>query len=567
MHHSNGHPTQRRTPLLVIAAVTTAALALTGCAPGNDEQPQSGGIAVVSLVGEPGVLNPFFNTESSALISEAFVIEPLFTLLQNGTHEATLAASVPTIDNGGVSEDGLEITFELRDGITWSDGEPFTAEDLAFTVDVAQNPDAAALPSPEYASITGTEVIDDLTLKVTLSKPELGYLELFRTTLPKHRFTSSAIGLDDPLVRLPLGTGPFVFDEWRSGDEIILSANENYWLDPNLPHLDGVTIKITPDQQTATAGFLAGDYDTMFFISGGDFPAIAEAVEEGAPFHLQIDKQQPGFVEYLWLNHSDQGNPAVGHPVLSDPAVREAIDLGIDRETIVNELLDGMGVLSGAFISSGFGSVWRSATKYDPQAAADVLEDAGWVLGPDGVRERDGVRASLRFQTISGDQDRVLYQQVIQQNLADLGIELTIDNVPAGQIFAPYEAGGLLATGDYDIIMSRDGRYADPGLWVYTFASISIPSEENGGQGFTYSHWRNAEYDELGYLASITLDFDERAALLAQIDELFVSERVAIPVFATVLGLAWSTSLEGVEARYWSGIWATDGTAHWSLAR
>ncbi|GAA1852239.1 peptide ABC transporter substrate-binding protein [Microbacterium koreense] len=546
--------------------VAAVSLVLTGCgASSSGEEASSGGIAVVGLVGEPGVLNPMFISEDSALVSESFVMEPLFTLMADGTFAPTLAAEVPTVGNGGVSEDGLEITYTLREGITWSDGEDFTTEDLAFTVEVAQDAEGAALPIPEYSSIVDVEVVDDLTLTLTLSQPELGYLQLFAQTLPAHRFDTTAIQLDDPLVRMPLGTGPFVFEEWRSGDEIILTANEDYWRDPELPHLDGVTVKITPDQQTATAGFIAGDYDTLFFISSGDFPVIESAVDDGAPIEFQLDTHFPGYVEYLWLNHSDQGSADQGHPVLSDPAVREAIDRGIDREAIVDDLLGGYGVLTGAFLSSGFGSVQRDATAYDPEGAAAVLDEAGWAVGADGIREKDGVRASLRFQTISGDQDRVLYQQLIQQNMADIGIELIIENVEAGRLFDSFAGGGLLATGDYDIAMSRDGRYADPGLWVYTFTSLSIPTEENGGDGFTYSHWRNAEYDELGYVASTTLDPDARAEVLAEIDELFVTERVAIPIYATVLGLAWNESLQGVESDFWTGIWATDGTAEWSL--
>src|SRR5690606_33601345 len=143
--------------------------------------------------------------------------------------------------------------------------------------------------------------------------------------------------------------------------------------------------------------------------------------------------------------------------------------------------------LTGAFIYAGWAALDMPVTPYDPDKANEILDAAGWQRGSDGIREKDGVRASLRFQTIAGDQTRELYQQLIQQNMKDIGIELKIENVPSTTIFGSYQEGGLLARGNYDIVMSRDGYEVDPADWAAVFTSDSIPSEENPG-GFTYCH-------------------------------------------------------------------------------
>src|SRR5690606_24104738 len=130
----------------------------------------------------------------------------------------------------------------------------------------------------------------------------------------------------------------------------------------------------------------------------------------------------------------------------------------------------------------------------DPAHAEKVLDKAGWVLGDDGVRVKDGVRASVLYQTIAGDQTRVLYQQIIQQNLADIGIEVKIENAQSDTIFGTKADGGLLANGNFDIAMSRAGRSSDPYSWVEVLTTENIPVEE-GATGYSYTWWSNARFD------------------------------------------------------------------------
>lgn len=548
------------------ATAAIAALALGACTTDGSTEPDpagaAGGNAIVALIQEPGIFSPLFTTQSGAELAYAFTLEPMFLSKPDGTYEPYLAEEIPTIENGGVSEDGTVIEYTIREGVTWSDGEPFTADDLAFTLEAVQNPDGEIVNSAEYAQVESWEVVDERSLSVTMASPVPNYLELFNQVLPEHRFDDSAVSAEHPDARLPLGTGPFVFDEWNSGSEAILSANEQYWGESG-PLLDGVVISMVPDAQNAINGFIDGDYDTVAYVFAGDMAQLLEAEADGAPISV-VQSDQLGFVEWLWINHSDQGDPSTPHPVLGDLAVRQAMNQAIDRQAIIDEVLDGVGSLTGSFVYAGTGSVESEPPAFDPDAAAQLLDEAGWVVGDDGVREKDGVRASLRFTTIAGDQVRGLYQQLIQQNLADIGIEVVIENLPSNSIFDPRAEGGILGLGDFDLMMSRDGYYPDPQAWIDIWTTSFIPSDENP-DGFSYAFRSDPEFDALADAARTEVDLEARNELIAQINDRFVDNVIAIPLYASGVGYVFSDALGDVSIDTWDGPWSTASTLTWSL--
>lgn len=550
-----------------VAAGFAAALVLAGCSSPAADTPDAttGGIAVVALTQEPGMLSPMFSTQSGSNLTYAFVVESLFTTLDTGERVPNLAAEVPTKENGLVSEDGLTVTYKLLEGITWSDGEAFTADDLAFTIDVTKQPETLAILDTEYSSIASYEVIDPQTIAVTFTATQPNFLNLFKQVLPKHRFDGPNIAADNPELREPTGTGPFKISEWISGDEIGFVRNENYWRTDAQPQLDGVTVKINPDLTTAVNGFTRGEFDLVFGMTAGDLDEVAEAVESGAPITLNEKPKSTGYVEWLWLNNSDKGQLGTPHPVLGDPTVREAIDLAIDREGVLNDVLGGFGTLSNSLVYAGFGGELTKTAPHDPKRAQQILEGAGWKLGSDGVREKDGVRASVKFQTISGDEVRALYQQVIQQNLKEVGIETIIENVPSNLMFGDAKDGGLLATGAHDIMMSRAGKLPDPTEWMVEFESKRIPSGPDSS-GYSYAWWSNAEYDALVATVASEMDPEARAEAVHKANKLFADERPAIPIYAAPTAWAWSTNLTGVTDDAWNGPWDTTSSVNWALA-
>ncbi len=537
--------------------------------PTSEAEPQAptenpiprGGRAVIALIQEPGQLSQFFNVQTGSFVS-TLAVERLFVADASGNWVPILASEVPTLENGGLSTDFLTVTYKLKPDIKWSDGEPFTADDLVFTYDVYKDPNSTTQAPPAYSFIESVTALDPLTVEVKMNTINPDYLALWEAVLPKHKFSSTAVTQEDPLALIPMGTGPFIITEWKTGDQIVLDRNPHY-RDPEKPYLDGITIKITPDREATIAGFRAGQFDYVFFLAGGDLAAIKSAEDAGEPVHLDIT--QGGMqAEFLWFNMSDNGDLTKPHPILGDPAIREAIDFGIDRQSIVDNVLGGFGTLTGSFIYAGWASTNQPPTPYDPEYAKTVLDAAGWVPGSDGIRVKDGTRASLRFQTIAGDTTRELYQQVIQQNMKDIGIELKIENVPSNTLFGGYSEGGLIQVGNYDIVMSRDGFFLDPIEWVSYFTTSWIPSAESP-DGWTYAHWSNPQFDQLSDDAAASLDLETRQKSYNQIDTIFRENRVALPLYQAPRFTAWGTRLQGVTWDYFNSRLIFLSAADWYI--
>lgn len=522
-------------------------------------QSEEGGAIVVSLIQEPGQLNEFFNAQSGSFIS-VLAVEPLFTFDANGEPVPILASEVPSLENGGISEDSLTITYRIRQGITWSDGEPFTAEDLAFTFDVYRDPESTTLAGGAYDAIESVNVVDELTAEVKMSVINPGYLDLWDTVLPKHKFDSTAVTQDHEQARIPLGTGPFVIAAWNNGDEIVFERNENY-REPGQPILDRVTVKITPERETAVSGFLNGEFDYVYFLTTADLPRLSDAIDDGVPIEIEI-LDGGGSVEFMFLNQTMNGDPSVPHPVLGDPAVREAMDHGIDRQIIIDEILGGYGSLSGAIIFAGWAGEHIDTAPFDPDRANAILDDAGWVQGSDGVREKDGVRASLRFQTVTNDLTRELYQQVIQQNMKDIGIEIQIQNVPSTTLLASWSEGGVVARGDWDIFMVRDGNDIDPLDWAGIFKTDAIPGEDNpSGQSRTF--YSNPELDAILDQAASTLDQESRRELYSQANEIFARDRPALPLYRQTSAVTYASALKGFNLDIYSYTYVLYSANQW----
>ena len=520
-----------------------------------------GGRAVIALIQEPGQLSQFFNAQSGSFVS-TLVVEPLFVANAAGTYLPVLASEVPTLQNGDLSADFLTVTYKIKPGIKWSDCEPFTSDDIVFTYDVYKNPASTTQAPPAYSFIDSVTAIDPLTVQVKMKSINPGYLTLWQAVLPKHKFTSTAVTQTDPLALIPMGTGPFMITSWKTGDEIVLDRNPNY-RDPEKPYLDGITIKITPDRDATIAAFRAGQFDYVTFLTTGDLATVKKSADAGEPIHLEISKSGMT-AEFLWFNMSNNGDLTKPHPVLGDPAIREAIDYGIDRQSIVDNILGGFGTLTGSFIYSGWAATNVPPTPYDPAHAKAVLDAAGWVPGSDGIRVKNGVRASLKFQTIAGDTTRELYQQLIQQNMKDIGIELKIQNVPSNTLFGGYSDGGLIQVGNYDIVMSRDGYFLDPIEWVSYFTTSGIPNAQSP-DGWTYAHWSNPQFDQLAIEAAASLDPSVRQPLYNQIDQIFRDTRLALPLYQAPRFNAWSTRLHGVTWDYFNPYQIFLSSADWYI--
>jgi peptide/nickel transport system substrate-binding protein len=289
-------------------------------------------------------------------------------------------------------EGGLAWVFELREGVLWSDGEPFDAADVAFTFnDVVLNADLGAQSASQYSSIDAVEVIDDLTVRFVLNTPFSAlpyYLASFAGILPEHVLA----GAENPLTvasfnkQSPVTTGPFKVAEFVPGSYVRLEPNELHWA--GAPKLAGMIFRIIPDPNTQVAQALAGELDIVTRLSA----SLAEGIERSP--RLEVLRQSQNLFYWIALNQDD--------PRFTDPVVRQALLMALDREAMIDAVLEGYGQVATGPVAPLLGALYNgdvATYPYDPEGAAALLEEAGWVLNADGVREKDGETLAFPMET------------------------------------------------------------------------------------------------------------------------------------------------------------------------
>ena len=473
--------------------------------------PKPGGTLKIAIYQEPGNLNPYLNTQTVGSVVRNTIFNGLVRANEKGEYVADLAAEVPTTQNGGVSADGKTVIFKLRKDVKWHDGKPFTAADVKFTFDVIMDGSNPVTSRSGYRDIESLTIKDDATVEIKFKNFYAPFVTLFGAILPAHPFGGSTSIEKSDYNRKPIGTGPFKFIEWVSGDHITVGKNPDFYV-KGKPYLDQVIFRVTPSREVGIAQLKTGEVDVVWNLIEAQIPEF-----DG---NAEVDVwAKPGLgVERLVLNFSSPsgdkaGDPSTKHPVLSDPKVREAIDIGINKKVIVDKLLYGKTTVGSSPLSSGWAAPKIAPSEYAPDKAKKLLDDAGWKPGPDGVRVKDGVKAALTYQTTSGDKLRELAQQVIQEQLKDIGIALEIKNIPSASLLGTWGDNAPRAKGTFDINMWTTSPGIDPHshLFIY-YHSSQIPTEANKGEGQNYSRLKDAEVDKALDEAGSVPDQEKRKA-------------------------------------------------------
>ncbi len=498
---------------------------------------------------EPEGLNPFFHIQTVSRIVRSRMLEGLFRVAPDGTVVPVLAAEVPTVANGGVSEDGRTVTVKLKRDVVWSDGTPFTAKDVVFTWEVVMDDRNPVASRAGYDLIEDISTPDDFTVVMRFRQPYAPYLTLFsirHAVLPRHVFNGNTDLSQAAFNRMPeVGTGPFKFVRWESGAFIELEKNPMYRGAPDKPRLDKLIYTIVPARETAIQQLKTGQVDAMWNLLETQ---IAEL--QGVP-DIRLLITPSANLEYLGLNLSDPRSedpnnpgytdPNKPHPILGDPRVRRAIELAIDKQAIVDALFGGLTTVAVSPISPFH---WAhnpelKPSEYNPEKAKQLLEEAGWTPGPGGVRVKDGVRLDLRIMTTTGDQIRLQTEQIIQRYLLEVGINLQIVNVPSQVLFSK---SGPLQTGDYDIAEDTWGPDFDPADFLtILFHSRSIPP--NGWNFFRINDPNIDKHIELGNSA-IGLEARRPHYQIAQ--KLILDTGAYIPLYNRSLIDAFHDHVKGV---------------------
>lgn len=519
-------------------------LLLFSAACGNKPAPQDlqkkspvtpGGRLVFASSYEPNTLNPLLSDLVSAKEVASLVFSGLVRMNDKGEWFADLAADVPSLQNGGVSADGRAVTYRLRQNVLWHDGAPFTADDVVFTWQVIMNPKNNIVTREGYDQILSVEAADKYTVLVKFRRPYPPYLTLFPAILPRHLLQAADFA-KTPFHRAPVGTGPFVFKQWRIGEDITLDANPKYHL--GKPVLDSILYRIIPDLNVLLTQIKAGQID---IVSGLDL-AYLEQIKA-------MDGVRPVFSPTLVWEHLDLN---LDSPLLRDVQVRTAIALGLDRQAIINAALKGTAPVAAAdqaVFSWGCNPALQPSAR-NLTAARETLIQAGWKPGTDNIFVKDGRKLAFSLVTTSGNKAREIAAQVIVQQLKEAGMEVSLRLIDPKQLFSTVLPGRRFDAAMYAWQLGPDPD--NRGLWH----SRSIPAAHNQYDGKNYSGWRNPEVDNLTDQAFQTMDVKARQHMYYRVQELMLQDWPAIPLyFRTELGVVKNNVMNYQPAVNGGALW------------
>jgi peptide/nickel transport system substrate-binding protein len=442
-----------------------------------------------------------------------------------------------------LAADGKSVTWKLKKGVAWHDGKPFTADDVVFTWEYARDPATASLTVGSYRDVT-VEKVDQYSVIVKFPQPTPFWADAFVAAagciIPKHLFGDymGAKSREAPTNLKPVGTGPYMFKDFKPGDLVAGVINPNYHKE-NRPYFDAIEMKGGGDAVSAARTVLqTGEYDFGWNMQVED--EILLRMEKGGKGRVIFS--QGGGSEHIQLNTTDPWTEVDGerssvktkHPTLSDPAVRQALALLVDKDSVEKYIYGRTGIATANFVNNPARFTSKN-TKYEfsIDKANAVLDKAGWKKGADGVREKDGKKLKFVYQT-SINQPRQKNQAIVKQACQKAGIEIEVKAVTASVFFSSDVANPDTYPHFYaDLQMYNNGpQQPDPEVFMRQFLSSEVASKANKWQGRNITRWQNAEYDETHKAAQSELDPVKRAALLIKCNDLAVNNHIIIPVVA-----------------------------------
>ena len=528
----------------------------------------------------PTIANPYLAGGNKDVDASALILEPLANYDEQGRLAPRLAEEIPTVENGGISEDMTTITWKLKEGILWSDGTPLTVEDIIFT-----HRYLCSLPSTEDVCgpvpVGNVDPVKDLPLniRITFTSPVIYPYTLFvgasLPVLQKAQF-ANCVGEVAQECRTenlyPIGTGPYkIIDftvsesETETTSVLTYEINEHFRSTEKL--FSKVVIKGGGDAAASARAVLeTGEADYGWNLQVG--PETLRTLEDGGKG--TVEPAFASLVEHLVVNFTNP-DPALGdqrsewlegdnpHPFLTDLAVRKALSLAIDRVHIAEQLYGHTGRATCNVLPAPLEYASPNNDEcltQDIEGANTLLDEAGWTPGDDGIREKGGTRLNITYQT-STNPVRQATQELIQRWWQEIGVETGLNNIDGGVFFSsdpdnPNNLWRFYA----DVQMFADGTSIDPQGYLSGWQTTEITSSENNWMGSNIPRWSNQEYDDLYQELTLTPIGTERENLVIRLNDLLVQNYVLIPLVDRAFASAFSNSLKGVRVNGWdSELW------------
>ena len=501
-------------PLIAIVLIVSF---LSGCAPKTEKTgsvanaPAAGGKISVGSAVEPETWNPLLSDQMAVQEVGRLLFGGL--LLQNDKGEwiPDLAAEVPSMANGGMSSDGLTLTYRLKPNLTWQDGRPLTAGDVKFTYDFILRNRARIVWREGYDKIQSLVTPDSSTIVIRLVEPYAYALNLFSFILPSHRVSDFADVQAQNFTRLPLGSGPYILKEWRRGDALLFVANPGYH--KGKPLIEAITYKVVTDRQIVLSQLKIGEVDVVNNIGFDQLDQVRAVT--GVNTFITMGS--------IW-EHLDFN---LDNILFTDARVRQAIALGIDRSELIEKPLKHAAFpsytdvhpLSWAAIALPEQPVKNVAK------ARELLAAAGWKSGYDGVLTKDGRRLSFALSIPTGDKPREMVAAMLSGQLREIGIEMRIQIVDSRVFFRETLPNRRFEMALFAWVNTTDPDSYD--LWH----SRRIPTAVNRWTGKNYAGWKSTEVDFLLESTRRMGDVEGRREGLRRLQEKLLAEVPMIPLY------------------------------------
>jgi peptide/nickel transport system substrate-binding protein len=484
-----------------------------GCAPAA-QHAAAGGPSdrlVIAQQREPASLNPALENGTSSTQWGELLFQYMVKYDDRGQLAGDAAIEVPTPQNGGIAKDGVTITYHLRPGLKFADGVPLTAHDAAWSVDAINDPRNNPQSRFGYDVVRKAEARDDTTLVLHLKHPFAPLLTVVLAPqgfpiLPKHVLANLPNFNHIPFNAMPLGSGPYVVTKWTRGDRVEMRANPYYYA--GKPKIEHVDVRFVPDPNTAMnllrTGEVGGEFTDQ---SLGDYPLLRTIPG------MHVERTPMNAVGSIIFNTRD--------PLTSDPRVRHALAMALDIPSMMQKTYRGAVTTRAA----GRGLfIWAYDPKtypdipYDPQRAATLLDAAGWKLGIDGVRRKDGKPLDLLFIMQAATPGDTIIGNAVTQYEKAVGVGVTLKAFNVAQLVAPVSEGGPVYGGKFQMALYSFVNGDDPDT-TDQFACANVPP-----RGYNKSRICDPRLDALLLRGQRTYDLAQRKAIYSKLEALLYED-------------------------------------------
>jgi len=487
---------------------------------------------IVGMTQEPVNFNPLLYVNSGTEeVPEACMFDALWDINEKGEFVPNLAVKVPTLENGGISQDGKVWKIELKKGIKWHDGAPFTAKDVEFTYQTIINPKLAIRSRSGFDLISQFKIIDDYHVEIHLSKPFVPFAWAWQKMhiVPAHILSKEADINTAPFNTQPIGTGPYKLVKRVAGSHMVYKRNMDYHR--GAPAIETVIHKFVPDQTVAYTQFKTGEID-VFGLHG--VPPVRFEEARKLPGKDALETPAP-WVEFIYFN--------CGKPQFKEKVVRQALYYAVDKEKWIKDIYYGLPPRTLSYLHPNHWAYNQNIQDpgYNPEKAAAMLEAAGWKKGADGIREKNGVKLKFSMSTTAGSKAREQAEAMIQADWKEIGVAMEIKNMPASVVWGEYTTKSQFDT----LMVGWEPTVGMDPDYTARCHSKQIPAKY--GTGSNYVQYENPELDKLMEEGVLISDMEKRKAVYQKIQEILHEDVPFAPIFAYMFMYGKNSALKGYQ--------------------